>query len=375
MGLDHKAYFEMIRRNRRRERIRKFLHSSRLVWILDPRPYETNRLYPRSVADDYRRDKLRKEYSWSNIARLQNEKALKAGLAGIVTAPVLASLAVADPLIIDFTFPIQMAFIFASGLLFVIATAVYSFRVPGFVKKSLEPAEHRRFKPETIREIASSILYEFLALGHDVEITPGNVHELAGHEIAFRTAGLLLVQGGACFKVGFDAQGEALIEKLLYRLANQHGFKIYEEYRRDDGEIGLRERSGPRRCIPMGEVYVRHLKLERAQEHHVAVLNPERISGALGERDLVIEFYDPYIETPDQIDKDKQVDPYAHGLHNILQEEYAETIVDELAYWQSWQRPFSRLSALWLYRVSLLSFIAFLTYQAGVVWMAVAERI
>jgi hypothetical protein len=191
--------------------------------------------------------------------------------------------------------------------------------------------------------------------------------------MAFRTAGLLLVQGGSCFKVGFDVQGQALIEKLLYRLANKHGFKIYEEYSREDGEVGLRERRGPCVTIPAGEVYVRHLKLELVKEHYVTVLNPDRVLGDIGERDLLVKFYDPYIQTPDQIEKDKQIEPYADGLHNILQEEYAETIVDEMAYWQSWQRPFSRLATLWLYRASLLSFIVFLAYQANVVWRAVAE--
>ncbi len=34
--------FEMVKLNRRREIIRKFLKNSKLVWILDPYPYETH---------------------------------------------------------------------------------------------------------------------------------------------------------------------------------------------------------------------------------------------------------------------------------------------------------------------------------------------
>lgn len=372
MKLDNKVYFEIIRKHRRREKIRKFLHSSRLVWLLDPRPYEAPVL-TRSVADEYSRDSLRMKYSWSSIARLQNEKTLKAGLVGIVTAPILASLAVANVPNFHYNFPVQMAFIFASGLLFVIATAVYNVRAPCFIKKYLEPADNKRFKPETIREIASSIQYEFLKLGCTIEITKHNVQELVSHERAYQTANILLSREEACFKVGFDAQGQALIEKLLFKLASRHGFKIFEEYKRDDKNMGLRLRSGPGWCIPAGKVYVRHLMLEKAQEHHVASTEAERDVGELGERDLVLKFYDPYIKTLHQLDKDKQVEPYALGLHNILHEEYADTIVEELAYWQSWQRPFSRLSAVWLYQIALLSFVIFLIYQSNVVWMAVAK--
>lgn len=365
-----KQIYEIIRRNQRRERIKNFIHNSKLIWVLDPYPYETHNIMPRSVTENFKREKLRQTYSWHNISRLQNEKAYRAGLVGIVTAPILASLAISKPLFISFNFPIQMAFIFLSGILFVLAGVMYSKRAPYFVKAYMEGDENKKYKASPIREIHSSIYFEFLNLGRSKEITPENIHELQEHKMAFQAAGILLVRGGSCYKVGFDAFAQAIIERFIYKLANTESFKVFEEFERDDGEIGLRERYGPCTTYPAGEVYIRHLSIEPVCRHYVAGLTPERVVGDFFENDIVIKFYDPYIQTPDQINKNNQIEPYTHGLDFILKEEYLDTIVEELSYWQSWQRPLSRLFSLWLYRLSLLSFSVFLVYQASVVWDA-----
>jgi len=357
----------MVRLNRRRERIRNFLHKSKLIWILDPYPYETHKIRPRTVIENYKREKIRQTYSWHNISRLQNEKAYKAGLVGIVTAPILASFAISKPPSINFDFPIQMAFIFLSGILFVLAGIVYSKRVPYFVKAFMDSAENKKYRAAPIREIHSSIFYEFLKLGRTFEITPKNIHELKNHQMAFKTAGILLMRGGACYKVGFDAVGQATIERFIYKLSNNKNFKVFEEYKREDEEVGLRERPGPWTTYPAGDLYARHLSIEKVCDHYVTGLTPERVDSDHSANDIVIKFYDPYIQTPDQIDKNSQVEPYTHGLDLLLREDYLDTIVEELSYWQSWQRPLSRLLSLWLYRLSLLSFSIFLLYQASVV--------
>jgi hypothetical protein len=365
-----KQIYGIIRRNRRRERIRNFAHKSKLIWILDPYPYETHKIMPRTIVENYKREKIRQTYSWHNISRLQNEKAYKAGLAGIVTAPILASFAISKPLFVNFNFPIQMAFIFLSGILFVLAGIIYSKRAPYFVKAFMEGEENKKYRAAPIREIHSSIFYEFLKLGRTTEITPQNIHELENHQMAYETAGILLIQGGSCYKVGFDAVGQAIIERFIYKLSDKKRFKVFEEYKRDDGEVGLRERSGPWTTYPVGDVYIRHLSIEKVCDHYVTRLTPERVNGDHSENDIVIEFYDPYIKTPDQIDKNSQIEPYTRGLDLLLREEYLDTIVEELSYWQSWQRPLSRVFSLWLYRLSLLSFSIFLLYQASVVWNA-----
>ncbi|WP_305810342.1 hypothetical protein [Photobacterium kishitanii] len=135
------------------------------------------------------------------------KKAYKAGLAGIITAPILASLAINQPLFVSFEFPIQMAFIFLSGILFVLAGMIYNYRVPTFVKAYMEAEENKKYKAAPIGQIHSSIFFEFLNLGRATEITPKNLHEIQNHQMAYETAGLLLRQGGACYKVGFDVVG------------------------------------------------------------------------------------------------------------------------------------------------------------------------
>ncbi|WP_305810339.1 hypothetical protein [Photobacterium kishitanii] len=110
--------------------------------------------------------------------------------------------------------------------------------------------------------------------------------------------------------------------------------------------------------------------MEKACKHYISVLTPERVEGELSEEDIVINFYDPYIQTPDQIDKQDQLEPYTSDLSVILKEDYLDILVEEISYWQSWQRPLSRVLALWLYRLSLLSFSLFLIYQASIVWGA-----
>lgn len=365
-----KQIYEMVRRNKRREKIRNFIHKSKLIWVLDPYPYETHKIMPRTVVENYKREKIRQAYSWHYISRLQNEKAYKAGLAGIVTAPILASLAISKPLFFNFNFPIQMAFIFLSGMLFVLAGVIYSKRAPYFVKAFMEGEENKKYRAAPIREIHSSIFYEFLKLGRTYEITPQNIHELKNHLMAYKTAGILLMQGGSCYKVGFDAVGQAIIERFIYKLSDKKKFKVFEEYKRDDGEVGLRERSGPCTTYPVGDLYTRHLSIESVCDHYVTGLTPERVDGYHSDSDIVIKFYDPYIQTPDQIDKKSQIEPYTHGLDLLLKEEYLDTIVEELSYWQSWQRPLSRILSLWLYRLSLISFSIFLIYQASVVWGA-----
>ncbi|EJG0322564.1 hypothetical protein C4D07_RS03160 [Vibrio parahaemolyticus] len=370
MDEQEKYINQMVKRNRRRERIRNFIHKSKLVWVLDPYPYETHKLRPRSIVENFKREKVRQTYSWHNISRLQNEKAYKAGLAGIITAPILASLAINQPLFVSFEFPIQMAFIFLSGILFVLAGVIYNYRVPTFVKAYMEVKENKKYKAAPISQIHSSIFLEFLNLGRTTEITPKNLHELQDHQIAYETAGLLLRQGGACYKVGFDEIGQAYIERLIYKLSEKKKFKVFEEYKRKDGELGLRERMGPCTTYSTGAIYVRHLKIEKACKHYISVSTPERVEGEFSKEDIVIDFYDPYIQTPNQIDKQDQLEPYTSDLSVILKEDYLDILVEEISYWQSWQRPFSRVLALWLYRLSLFSFGIFLIYQASIVWGA-----
>ncbi len=361
--------YKMVQRNQRWEKIKHLIRKSKLIWILDPYPFETHNS-PRTVVENYKREKIRQTYSWHNISRFQNERSYKAGLAGIVTAPILASFAIDSPPIVNFDFPVQMAFIFLSGMLFVLASVIYNKRTPYFVKAFLEGEENRKYKAAPIKEIRSSILFEFLKLGRTIKITPKNLHELENHQMDYKAAGLLLVRGGTCYKVGFDERGQATIERFIYTIARKQTFNIFEEYTRDDGEIGLRKRAGPITTYPTGDIYIRHLSIERVSSHFVTKLTPERVDAQYTEKDIVLKFYDPYIKTPDQIDKNSLTEPYARGLDVLLMDEYLDTIVEEISYWQSWQRPVSRLLAIWLYRLSLLSFSVFLLYQASVVWNA-----
>ena len=371
MDEKEKQIFQIIKKNKRREKLKNFLQKSKLVWILDPYPYETHKFHPRSVVESSKRDNLRNKYSWHNIARLQNEATYKAGLAGIITAPILAGISKNQSLSFNVDFPIQMAFAFLSGLLFVLATFLYQKRAPYFVQEYIKTPEQKKYKSAPIRQIRSSIFLEFLKLGRTIEITPENIHELSNHQTAFKTAGILLVQGGSCFKIGFDVVGQAHLEKLIFELSKKHKFKILTEYKQEDGETGLNELNGPSVIYHAGEIHLRHLHIQKAKEHFVSVLNPERSKVEIKDNDIVIDFYDPYIQTADQIDKNQLREPYTTGLDNLVQEEFLDTFVQELSYWQSWQRPFSRVLTLCLYNLSLLSFVIFLFFQSIAVWEAV----
>ncbi|VAW56203.1 hypothetical protein MNBD_GAMMA07-2443 [hydrothermal vent metagenome] len=94
----------------------------------------------------------------------------------------------------------------------------------------------------------------------------------------------------------------------------------------------------------MGDEFPRRTVGTR-DKHFITTLNPERIQGNYKNNDLVIKFYDPCIQTTDQIDKNSEIVQYTHGLENIIKK-YMETLTEELSYWQSWQRPFSRIITL-----------------------------
>jgi hypothetical protein len=362
--LDENQWAKIVLRYRRTQTIRKFLEASRLVWILDSCPYETHRISPRLINEEHRRNRLRNFVSWHNISRLQNQAAFRAGLIGLVTAPIFAGLTLKIPSALGIHFPIQMALIFLSGILFVTATTLYKLRVPEYVDEFL--CDESRWKSVAIPEsIYRTAMYkEFIDLGCAQEVTPSNLKDLIHQKNTFETAKAVHANGYRCFKIGFDVGALALIEKLLYRLSKECDFEIYEEYKREDGHIGLRKRSGPNTVFQGGDIFVRQLSIEHVRNHFAANLTIDRIEETASTNDIVVKLSDPHIVlADDQLNMESIVD----GLECLLEPEFRSVLTQELSYMQAWKRPLARVSVLCLYIASLISLILFMALQGKVV--------
>lgn len=369
--MNYERLYEMQKQHRREERIRKFLRNSWLMWIFDSRPYETHIFYPRSIVRNAQREKVRQFFSWHNISRLQNEKAYRVGLVGIITAPIFATLTVSEPFRMSFDFPIQMGFLFFSGISFVLATVIYNLRVPSFVRGFIETSEQKKHKATPIREIHSAIFLEFLKLGSILKVTPENVVSLSHKKTEFEVAEAMLSQGMECYKTGFDTVRRVYVERLLYALAEKHDFKIFEEKRLDNGEVTLKEGGWAGERYVASDLCIHHLHIKSIQECHQVISNPSVGKGSFSENDIVVDFYDASIKSHKDIDKKQEIEPYTLGLETLLREEYLDTIIEELSYWQSWQRPFSRVLSLLMYMFSIGFFSLFLIYQMYIVLSAI----
>ncbi|MES2673671.1 MAG: hypothetical protein V4660_05495 [Pseudomonadota bacterium] len=347
----------MLKDRKERKRAER-LRSSKLAWVLDTFPYETHRPFLRTVDEKSAREKLRHQYSWHNLLRLQNEKAFQAGLAGIVTAPILAGLSNIEGFPINLQFPNQMGLIFISGLLYVIATSICNFRAPYFVQLYLLDEAKRKYRSTPFSEIGAEISKEISKLAHTFRIETEDFRNLKPSQLELAIA--IHQQGGEAFKTGFSPRALAFIDRFLHRLSETHNFKLFE--RQGDQ---LQVKHGPGETYPRG-IYIRHLYIESAYHHH---LNMES-SLNLSNKDIVID----NIDAPIQFDPTKSgdaVEPYIYGLTTLIREEYLNTFIEEFSYWQSAQRPFSRIAVFWMYRLALVSFTSFLIYQAFVVWQAI----
>lgn len=335
--------------------------------MLDPRPYETHQFYPRGAANEHRRNQLRNAVSWHMIANYRNHVVFRSGVLGLVTAPIVAGISSASPQFLGINMPIQMGLIFLAGLLFVSATLLYQSRVPEAIERYFLDGTSKSIA--TPEQLYRSFVYkQFLDLRAVQEITRSNLKELEGHKINFETAAIILLRNGRCYKVGFDVYALALIEKLLYRLAEDCGFNFYEEYERDDGERGLRKRSGPNVTYQSGDVFIRHMSLEPVSNHPVGSLTPERVEGKFSSRDLVLKLYDPGLSLPQDV---KSTERFVSGLEYLLDDSYRSTLQQELSYWKAWSRPFSRLLTLLLFYTSIAATGLFMLFQIKVVIGAV----
>lgn len=354
--LDDNLIKTMLKYKKEQKRAKR-IRSSRLAWILDSAPYETHQPFLRSVNEKSAREKLRHQYSWHNLLRLQNEKAFKAGLAGIVTAPILAGLSNIEGFPINLQFPNQMALIFLSGLLYVVATFFCNFRAPYFVQLYLLDDGNKKYRAAPFSEVGAEILKEFSTLAKTFYIPPDDFRDLKSSELELAMA--IHQQGGHVYKTGFSPRALAFIDKLLHRLSEKHNFKIFE---RRDKQLQIKYGAGE---IYAGGIYIRHLHIESARNHY---LNMED-SLNLTDKDIVIDSINASLKFEATRSGDT-AEPCIYGMEVLIREEYLNTLIEELSYWQSAQRPLSRVAVFWMYRLALVTFTCFLMYQAFVVWEA-----
>ncbi|WP_331351999.1 hypothetical protein [Cellvibrio sp. UBA7671] len=349
---------EIILKNRKEQKRAKRIRFSKLAWILDTEPYETHQPFLRTVDERSAREKLRHQYSWHNLLRLQNEKAFKAGLVGIVTAPILAGLSNTESFPINLQFPNQMGLIFLSGLLYVIATAICNFRAPYFVQLYLMDEAKRKYRATPFSEIGAEIFKEFSKLAYAFRITPDDFHGLKPSELELASA--IHHQGGEGYKMGFSPRALAFIDKFLHTLSETHDFKLFESR---DNKLQIKHGPGE---IYTGGIYIRHLYIESAHNHYLNMENSLNLSS----KDIVIDNINAPLQF-EAVSSGDAVEPYIYGLTTLIREEYLNTFIEELSYWQSRERPFSRIAVFWMYRLALITFTCFLIYQAFVVWQAV----
>ena|SRR6266545_2421406 len=139
--MDKQQWNELARKRRQWRRdqwLRSIIENFPLFWIFDFQLHEVYRIRVRETAQAYRRMKIRYFFSWEGLSKFLLAPVFKIGLTSVIITPFFASIYISirevfGPFFHN-PFPIQMGFLFFSGLFVIIARIFYELCCPKLVK-------------------------------------------------------------------------------------------------------------------------------------------------------------------------------------------------------------------------------------------------
>ncbi len=125
---------------------------TKIYWVFDPRIEETHKIKNRNTQEAYQRANIRYFFSWEGLSKFLLAPVFKVGLASIVITPIIASVYTSFGEMLEtylgITIPVQMILLFFSGLLVVIARAIYEIYCPKLLKSfiKINPLDEKNYK-------------------------------------------------------------------------------------------------------------------------------------------------------------------------------------------------------------------------------------
>ncbi|MGU3627968.1 hypothetical protein [Comamonas sp. C24C] len=373
------------RQQNNRERLRHFMEKSRLGWILHPAPFDRYyQLFPIPTKLEAARARFVRRLSWFSLLRKRSERTYQLGLGGIVIAPLVAWLVLHSGTQYAKSFPLQLGFLFFSGLAYVLACALAFWRCPDLVKEvseqktNYDPDRLRHWRvliEEEIYNLVTTIKYP-IDLAFD-EFQPGEYSKKARQ---------LFLGGFVPYQSGFCAHGRYQLEKAIIACAHQQGIAVYEE-----------TSSHPRRLSPINdagirlggrEPYIVKLSIRQAskeeedfyRERHAAQSpagRPQnRTHHEIPPGSIIISWNPSGFQTKSEALADTPLAvQHIYGWHTLYEVIDIERLAEAIASWQGRQNLVSRLLVSSLYMAAILLFGAFLAMQSWVVAQAIRGAI
>lgn len=370
------------RKQKNRERLQRFMENNRLGWILHPAPFDRYyQLLPIPTKLEAARARFVRRLSWFSLLRKRSERTYQLGLGGIVVAPLVAWLVLHSGTQYAKSFPLQLGFLFFSGLAYVLACALAFWRCPDLVKEVSE--RKANYDPDRLRHWRILIEEEI----YNLVTTKRYPIDLAFNEFQpgeySKKARQLFLGGLVPYQSGFDEHGQYQLEKAIIACAHKQGIAVYEE-----------TSSHPRRLSPINDASIRlrgrephvvNLSIRQAskeeedfyRERHATQPGPQnRTHHDIPLGSIIISWNPSGFQTKSEALADTPLAvQHIYGLHILYKVIDIERMAEAIASWQGRQNLVSRLLVSSLYMAAILLFGAFLAMQSWVVAQAIRGAI
>jgi hypothetical protein len=357
-----------LKEERRRDRLEK----SKLYWIFDPKIKETHRIKPRDTEQTYQRANIRYFFSWEGLSKFLLAPFFKVGLTSIIFTPFIASIynSFGGKLeaYLGINFPIQMSFLFFSGLLVVIARVIYETFCPKLLKAYINNNPLYEKKLHNEQWIQTELEYCLLQYVYGLPISGGYLHrrnqiqEMRQKDNSLdenlHTSPILEL---APQRVGFNVYGMWLIENLLLRISKKTGHRLFVS-RYDEENYTERE--------SLGELWdTNYTALYHADFCIVDQYKADNTN--FSEGDLLIKFNETTHHVLDPYPQNGLIHNYINGISYITELGANDVIKEFIAENQNYWHPFARISITGILMLSMILLLGFLFIQANIVRIAV----
>jgi len=373
------------RRRQRRERLHRFMEESWLGWLLHPDPFgKYYHRFPLPPELEAARARFVRRFSWFALLRKRSERMYQLGLGGIVMAPLVAWIVLHSGPAHAQAFPLQLGFLYFSGLGYVLACAWVAWRCPDLVKEVFErqavydPERKPHWRvliEEEIRALVSVRAYP-MELAFDDHL-PGENSKQARQ---------LFLGGHEPHQSGFGSFGRCRLEEVIVTCAHERGLEVYEES--TPPERSLSRIKAPGQVLEGREPYVVSLWIRQASEEEQQRYRGRQAEPSLEDEyppngpkgappgALVLGWHSRGFELkPDAFSDTPVAVKHLHGLRTLYEVIGVERLAEAVAGWQGRQNLWSRLFASGLYLIALVAFGVFLTMQSWIVVQAVRGAI
>lgn len=388
---------EKSRRQRaRRERIARFMERSRLGWALDPDPFGAYfQFKPLPPKLEAARARFVRRLSWFALLRKRSERMYQLGLGGLVLAPLIAWGVLHSGPSHEQAFPVQLGFLFFSGLAYVLACAWVAWRCPDLVREVSE----RRANYDPDRQLHWRVLIEeeILTLRSFREYPMSVAFDEHMPSVRGASAKELFKGGIIPHQVGFGSFGRYRLEEAILTCAHERGLNVYEETLGRYADLRLVQ--GPTQVMESREPYVVSLYVRLPTEEELQG-QPNFISSRTGRADEALDEVQEGVEEPRakmdpvppgsiilhwssaafEIRRDALMDvslavKHIHGLRDLYESIGIDRLAEAVAGWQGRRNLFSRLFASLLYLAALVAFGVFLSMQSWIVLQALIKAL